>query len=223
MTAASTAAYFIAQNTALAQAPAAPMYFVGSTPAEIAAQNAQIAQLLQVPLPSNNQLIPYKPSTNPQFWCKELDGAWTLREQNDVVMGEIGPGIWERHPTSGYHYFVRAPAWARTTPTTTTRESNEGYPNCLHGGYEERMLSGWWLRNEVMTQLCNMGYNLKQPMWFHRFRWWSGDKALWLEFFQQKGVAASMTANTTNASAFWYPLLISTLPVFVTFRVSPYD
>jgi hypothetical protein len=110
MTAASTAAYFIAQNTALAQAPAAPMYFVGSTPAEIAAQNAQIAQLLQVPLPGNNQLIPYKPSTNPQFWCKELDGAWTLREQNDVVMGEIGPGVWERHPTSGYHYFVRAPA-----------------------------------------------------------------------------------------------------------------
>jgi hypothetical protein len=110
LNAAATAAYFIAQNTALAQAPTAPMYFVGSTPAEIAAQNAQIAAMLGVSIPANNQLIPYKPSANPQFWCKELDGSWTLREQNDLVMGEIGAGAWERHPTSGYHYYVRAPA-----------------------------------------------------------------------------------------------------------------
>jgi hypothetical protein len=110
LNAAAAAAYFIAQNTALAQAPTAPMYFVGSTPAEIAAQNAQIAAMLGVNIPANNQLIPYKPSANPQFWCKELDGSWTLREQNDLVMGEIGAGNWERHPTSGYHYYVRAPA-----------------------------------------------------------------------------------------------------------------
>ena len=107
--AAATAAWYIAQNTALAQAPTAPMYFVGSTPAEIAAQNAQIAQMLGVSLPANNQLIPYKPSTNPQFWCKELDGSWTLREQNDLITGDIGAGAWERHPTSGYHYYVRTP------------------------------------------------------------------------------------------------------------------
>jgi hypothetical protein len=86
------------------------MYFVGSTPAEIAAQNAALAAMLNVPLPGGNQLIPFKPSANPQFWCKELDGSWSLREQNDFVMGDIGPGAWERHPTSGYHYFVRAPA-----------------------------------------------------------------------------------------------------------------
>ena len=107
LTGATAAAYFIAQNTALAQAPTAPMYFVGSTPAEIAAQNAQVAAMLGVGIPANNQLIPYKPSTNPQFWCKELDGSWTLREQNEFVTGDIGTGRWERHPTSGYHYYVR--------------------------------------------------------------------------------------------------------------------
>jgi hypothetical protein len=93
----------------MAQLPSAPMYFVGSNPAEIAAQNAALAAMLNVPVPGGNQLIPFKPSTNPQFWCKELDGSWTLREQNDILTGDIGAGLWEKHPTSGYHYFVRAP------------------------------------------------------------------------------------------------------------------
>ncbi|RMZ78956.1 hypothetical protein DV737_g3720, partial [Chaetothyriales sp. CBS 132003] len=87
----------------------APYYFVGATQAEMQAQNTYIAtnimQMPQVP----TQLVPFKPGSSQQFWVKELDGSWTLREHNDVVVGELGPGHWERHAMSGYFYYVRHP------------------------------------------------------------------------------------------------------------------
>ena len=103
------AAAYLAYNAQLAAAPQAPYYFVGSTPAEIQAQNAYIAaNLMQMPqIPS--QLVPFKPGSSQQFWVKELDGSWTLREHNDVIVGELGAGHWERHATSGYYYYVRHP------------------------------------------------------------------------------------------------------------------
>ncbi|RMZ89822.1 hypothetical protein DV736_g2956, partial [Chaetothyriales sp. CBS 134916] len=99
----------LAMNAALAAAPQAPYYFVGASQAEMQAQNAYIAtNIMQMPqVPS--QLVPFKPGSSQQFWVKELDGSWTLREHNDVIMGELGPGHWERHATSGYYYYVRHP------------------------------------------------------------------------------------------------------------------
>ena len=57
--------------------------------------------------PKPRQLAPYKPAAGQQFWCKELDGSWTLRTHSDIVMGELSPGHWEMAKT-GYHYWVRS-------------------------------------------------------------------------------------------------------------------
>lgn len=111
--AAAQAAAAVAANAAIAQLPSSPYYFVGSSAAEIQAQNAMIAaqwMAMGQPKPPPNQLVPYKPGNTPQFWCKELDGSWTLRELSDFTSGDLTAGRWEVHPTSGYHYFVRAAA-----------------------------------------------------------------------------------------------------------------
>jgi hypothetical protein len=92
--------------------PNAPFMFVGKTQAEIEMQNAILAAaygqagMMQQPgMPT--QLAPYKPAATQQFWCKELDGSWTLREHQEVMRGELNPGHWEKHATSGYFYWVR--------------------------------------------------------------------------------------------------------------------
>ncbi|EXJ93509.1 hypothetical protein A1O1_01901 [Capronia coronata CBS 617.96] len=102
------AAAAVAANAALAQMPNAPAYFVGATAADIQAQNAVMyANLAASQQQAPSQLAPYKPGASPQFWCKELDGSWTLREYNDAMKGDFPAGHWERHATSGYHYYVR--------------------------------------------------------------------------------------------------------------------
>lgn len=103
------AAAAAAANAALAAMPSGPNYFVGN-PADFATQQAFIAaQYAQMgmPKPPPTQLAPYKPADGQQFWCKELDGSWTLRTHQDIVMGEVSPGHWERHSSSGYFYWVR--------------------------------------------------------------------------------------------------------------------
>lgn len=109
-TATTQAAAALAANAALANMPNAPAYFVGATAAEVQAQNQILAMNMAAVGQPPSQLAPYKPSAGQQFWCKELDGSWTLREHNDVVMGELGQGHWERHPTSGYYFYVKYPA-----------------------------------------------------------------------------------------------------------------
>ena len=81
-----------------------PTPFYGGTRAQIDAENARIHYESQ---PS--QMVPYKPVPGTQFWCKELDGSWTLRSYSDMVIGELAPGHWESAKT-GYHYWVRRPA-----------------------------------------------------------------------------------------------------------------
>ena len=108
-TASAQAAAAVAANAALAQAPSAPYYFVGSSAAEMQAQNAIIAATFGQQSSFPNQLVPYKPGSTPQFWCKELDGSWTLRELSDFTAGDLSAGRWEVHPTSGYRYFVKQP------------------------------------------------------------------------------------------------------------------
>ncbi|KAK4935258.1 hypothetical protein LTR10_023652 [Elasticomyces elasticus] len=101
------AAAAVAANAALAQMPNAPAYFVGSTSAEIQAQNAIYMAHMAASQSQPTMLAPYKPGSSPQFWCKELDGSWTLREYNDTMKGDFPAGHWERHQTSGYYYYVR--------------------------------------------------------------------------------------------------------------------
>lgn len=94
-----------AANAALSQQPSAPAYFVGATKADVDHQNKLIAQNTGANMPS--QLAPYKPAAGQQFWCKETDGSWTLRTHAEIDMNEVAPGHWEKHATSGYHYWVR--------------------------------------------------------------------------------------------------------------------
>ncbi|EHY55193.1 hypothetical protein ABEF95_008118 [Exophiala dermatitidis] len=102
------AAAAVAANAVLAQMPNAPAYFVGATAAEIQAQNAiMYANLAASQQQPPSQLAPYKPGASPQFWCKELDGSWTLREYNDALKADFPAGHWEKHATSGYYYYVR--------------------------------------------------------------------------------------------------------------------
>lgn len=102
------AATALATNAALAAMPSGPPYWVGAGPQDFSAQQAVIAQMMGYEVkPSPTQLAPYKPADGQQFWCKELDGSWTLRTHTDIVMGEVSPGHWERHTSSGYFYWVR--------------------------------------------------------------------------------------------------------------------
>lgn len=101
------AAAAVAANAALQQMPNAPAFFVGTTTAEMQAQNAILAAHLAATQSQPTMLAPYKPGSSPQFWCKELDGSWTLREYADTLKGDFPPGHWERHGTSGYYYYVR--------------------------------------------------------------------------------------------------------------------
>ncbi|KAK5058617.1 hypothetical protein LTR84_010880 [Exophiala bonariae] len=110
--AAAQVAAVIAANTALAATPNAPSFFVGTSAAEIQAQNAILQANLYNLAASQaqaqaqpTQIAPYKPGTGQQFWCKEADGSWTLRDQTDAAT--LGAGHWETHSTSGYHYFVK--------------------------------------------------------------------------------------------------------------------
>lgn len=104
------AAAAVAANAALAAMPNAPAYFVGATSAEGQAQNAILLanmQAAQAAQQQPSQLVPFKPGQSPQFWCKELDGSWTLREYNDALKPDFPTGHWEKHATSGYQYYVR--------------------------------------------------------------------------------------------------------------------
>lgn len=51
------------------------------------------------------QLVPYKPDDNQQFWCRELDGSYTLRTAKDI-QEELQPGYWQRGAKE-VPYFVR--------------------------------------------------------------------------------------------------------------------
>ncbi|KIX09117.1 uncharacterized protein Z518_00195 [Rhinocladiella mackenziei CBS 650.93] len=86
------AAAVVAANVAYAQIPHAPAYFIGTTAAEIQAQNAIPIAYLVSAQQSPSQFVPYKPGSSPQFWCKELDGSWTLREYNDTLKSDFPAG-----------------------------------------------------------------------------------------------------------------------------------
>ena len=50
------------------------------------------------------QLVPYKASAEEQFWCRELDGAYTLRTVTEIQ--DLKPGYWEAGK-KGVPYYIR--------------------------------------------------------------------------------------------------------------------
>lgn len=106
-TATAQVAAAIAANSALAQQPNAPSYFVGGTPTEIATQaaiiQANLAALSASQQPTTH--APFKPGNGSQVWVKETDGSWTLKDLTDAI--EFGPGHWEQHGVSKYWYFIK--------------------------------------------------------------------------------------------------------------------
>ncbi|KAL8922445.1 MAG: hypothetical protein Q9208_005167 [Pyrenodesmia sp. 3 TL-2023] len=103
---------------AAAYHPHYPMYYAGhpqpeptriwygSTKAEVDAQNAAIAQTVGATKPM--ELIPANATAGQQFYCRELDGAYTLRTMTDIETS-CQPGSWHK-ASSGYPYFIRAKA-----------------------------------------------------------------------------------------------------------------
>lgn len=103
---------------AAAYHPHYPMYYAGhpqpeptriwygSTKAEVDAQNAAIAQTVGATQPM--ELIPANATAGQQFYCRELDGAYTLRTMTDIETS-CQPGSWHK-ASSGYPYFIRAKA-----------------------------------------------------------------------------------------------------------------
>lgn len=66
-------------------------------------ENQQIAQNTGANDPV--QMVPYKAAPGQQFWCRELDGSWTLRTVNET-MAELQPGYWDKSQ-SGHAIFIR--------------------------------------------------------------------------------------------------------------------
>lgn len=76
----------------------------GGTRAQVDAENMAIAANTGATKPHN--LAPYKPSPSQQWWCRELDGSYTLRNTQDI-MDNLQPGFWQYAQPGGYPYFIR--------------------------------------------------------------------------------------------------------------------
>lgn len=51
------------------------------------------------------QLVPQNASPDNEYYCRELDGTWTVRTVN-TIMNSLNPGQWA-YATNGYPYWVR--------------------------------------------------------------------------------------------------------------------
>lgn len=51
------------------------------------------------------QLVPQNASPDNEYYCRELDGTWTVRTVN-TIMNHLNPGRWH-YATNGYPYWVR--------------------------------------------------------------------------------------------------------------------
>lgn len=74
-------------------------FWFGGTKAEVdAKKEAQPAQL-----------IPQITAAPQQYYCRELNGSYTLRSTNEI-MEKLQPGYWTYANPGGYPYWVRAKA-----------------------------------------------------------------------------------------------------------------
>ncbi|KAL9594998.1 MAG: hypothetical protein Q9179_005157 [Wetmoreana sp. 5 TL-2023] len=97
------ASAFLAPYYAGQPIPEPAKVWVGSTKAQVDAQNAALAQ--GVGAYQQMQLAPANPTASQQFYCRELDGTYTLRTVTDIETS-CQPGSWQT-AVSGYPYFVR--------------------------------------------------------------------------------------------------------------------
>lgn len=99
--AAATNAVLAAQAGAPQQTTApAPVYYVpANTPVPVAVPDANAT--------APTQYVPYKPLNGQQCWAKDLDGSWILTTHEDINAGKLNPGHWEKHPTSGYYFWIK--------------------------------------------------------------------------------------------------------------------
>lgn len=51
------------------------------------------------------QLVPQDASPDNEYFCRELDGTWTVRTVN-TIMNSLNPGQWA-YATTGYPYWIR--------------------------------------------------------------------------------------------------------------------
>ncbi|KAK2875953.1 hypothetical protein FQN49_001495 [Arthroderma sp. PD_2] len=83
--------------------PAGTVPWIGPTRAEVDAQNLAVARATGAMRPQS--MVPYRPAEGQQWWCREVDGSYTLRTTNDI-MENLQPGYWT-YSSSGYPYFIR--------------------------------------------------------------------------------------------------------------------
>lgn len=77
--------------------------FLGKTKEQVMWENQQIANNTGANDPV--QMVPYKAAPGQQFWCRELDGSWTLRTVQETMV-ELQPGYWDKGQ-SGHAVFIR--------------------------------------------------------------------------------------------------------------------
>jgi hypothetical protein len=77
--------------------------FLGKTKEQVMWENQQIANNTGANDPV--QMVPYKAAAGQQFWCRELDGSWTLRTVQETMV-ELQPGYWDKGQ-SGHAVFIR--------------------------------------------------------------------------------------------------------------------
>ncbi|MCJ1299204.1 hypothetical protein MMC08_001996 [Hypocenomyce scalaris] len=95
--------YPLAAAPAIEQ-PSAHHVWYGRTKEQVDAENIAIAQKVGTNKPV--QLVPYNPSGEQQFWCRELDSSYTLRTSKDITEN-LQPGFWQYAQPGGYPYWYR--------------------------------------------------------------------------------------------------------------------
>ena len=83
--------------------PANVNYYQGLTSQQVHDRNISRAQSHGG---SNQpQLVPEQASPDNEYFCREVDGTWTVRTVN-TIMNSLTPGQWA-YATNGYPYWVR--------------------------------------------------------------------------------------------------------------------
>ena len=78
-------------------------HYQGLTAQQVHDRNVSYAQRNGVSIPV--QLVPKNPSPKDVFYCRELDGSWSLHTAT-TIMNTKQPGQWVKQPNSAI-YFIR--------------------------------------------------------------------------------------------------------------------
>ncbi|KAF7512763.1 hypothetical protein GJ744_000330 [Endocarpon pusillum] len=92
-----------AQASGSTTLPDGTTLFLGKTKEQVMWENQQIANNTGANDPI--QMVPYNAAPGQQFWCRELDGSWTLRTVQETMV-ELQPGYWDKGQ-SGHAVFIR--------------------------------------------------------------------------------------------------------------------